>query len=61
MLVYYAFDNRSAWWTMSQVVHLPAAYRFDGKEILIRRDMKTGDVFLKQGALRWNRTRLGRA
>lgn len=28
------------------IVRLPAAYRFDGKEVYIRKDLKTGDVIL---------------
>ncbi len=30
----------------SQAVRLPKAYRFDGNEVFIRRDPKTGDVIL---------------
>ncbi len=30
----------------SQAVRLPAEYRFEGKEVFIRRDEKTGDVIL---------------
>lgn len=30
----------------SQAVRLPAAFRFDTKEVSIRRDPKTGDVIL---------------
>jgi antitoxin VapB len=30
----------------SQAVRLPAAYRFDGEEVYIRRDPATGDVIL---------------
>lgn len=30
----------------SQAVRLPAAYRFDAKEVSIRRDPKTGEVIL---------------
>ena len=30
----------------SQAVRLPAEFRFEGKEVLIRRDKKTGDVIL---------------
>ncbi len=30
----------------SQAVRLPAAYRFDGEEVYIRRDPTTGDVIL---------------
>jgi antitoxin VapB len=30
----------------SQAVRLPAEYRFEGDEVYIRRDERTGDVFL---------------
>ena len=30
----------------SQAVRLPAEYRFEGDEVLIRRDPETGDVIL---------------
>jgi antitoxin VapB len=30
----------------SQAVRLPAAFRFDGDEVFIRRDPTTGDVIL---------------
>lgn len=30
----------------SQAVRLPAEFRFDGDEVLIRRDEKTGDIIL---------------
>jgi antitoxin VapB len=30
----------------SQAVRLPAEFRFDGKEVFIRRDEKTGEVIL---------------
>ena len=32
----------------SQAVRLPAAYRFDTKEIFIRKDAKTGEVILSR-------------
>jgi len=32
----------------SQAVRLPAAYRFDTKEVFIRRDPETGDVILSR-------------
>jgi antitoxin VapB len=32
----------------SQAVRLPAEFRFEGKEVLIRRDPGTGDVVLSQ-------------
>jgi antitoxin VapB len=33
----------------SQAVRLPAEFRFEGKEVLIRRDEQTGDVILSAG------------
>jgi antitoxin VapB len=38
----------------SQAVRLPAAYRFDGKEVFIRRDPKTGDVILSSKPPTWD-------
>ena len=32
----------------SQAVRLPAAFRFDTKEVFIRQDPKTGDVILSR-------------
>ncbi len=32
----------------SQAVRLPAEYRFDGDEVLVRRDGRTGDVILSK-------------
>lgn len=32
----------------SQAVRLPAEFRFDGNEVLIRRDEKTGDIILSE-------------
>lgn len=32
----------------SQAVRLPAEFRFDAKEVFIRRDEKTGDVILSE-------------
>jgi antitoxin VapB len=32
----------------SQAVRLPAEFRFDGKEVYIRRDAATGDVILSR-------------
>jgi antitoxin VapB len=32
----------------SQAVRLPAEFRFDSEEVLIRRDDKTGDVILSE-------------
>lgn len=38
----------------SQAVRLPAAYRFDTKEVFIRRDPETGDVILSRKPATWN-------
>lgn len=38
----------------SQAVRLPAAYRFDAKEVFIRRDARTGDVILSRKPETWN-------
>jgi len=38
----------------SQAVRLPAAYRFDGKEVFIRRDPATGDVILSSKPPSWD-------
>ncbi|MBK5203979.1 MAG: AbrB/MazE/SpoVT family DNA-binding domain-containing protein, partial [Polaromonas sp.] len=32
----------------SQAVRLPAAYRFDSKEVFVRKDPETGDVILSR-------------
>ena len=37
----------------SQAVRLPAAYRFEGTEVFIRRDPKTGDVILSRRPADW--------
>jgi antitoxin VapB len=39
----------------SQVVRLPAEFRFDGDEVFVRRDKRTGDVILsrKSGWSTW--------
>jgi antitoxin VapB len=37
----------------SQAVRLPAAYRFEGKEVFIRHDPKTGDVILSRRPADW--------
>ena len=34
----------------SQAVRLPAEFRFEGKEVLIRKDPVTGDVILSAGS-----------
>lgn len=38
----------------SQAVRLPAAYRFDTKEVFIRQDPETGDVILSRKPENWN-------
>lgn len=38
----------------SQAVRLPAAYRFDTKEVFIRRDSETGDVILSRKPATWD-------
>lgn len=38
----------------SQAVRLPAAFRFDAKEVYVRRDPATGDVILSKRPENWN-------
>jgi antitoxin VapB len=38
----------------SQAVRLPAAFRFDGKEVFIRKDAETGDVILSSRPTTWD-------
>ena len=38
----------------SQAVRLPSAYRFDCKEVFIRKDPKTGDVILSRKPDSWD-------
>lgn len=38
----------------SQAVRLPAEFRFEGKEVYIRRDPKTGDVILSKKPVDWS-------
>lgn len=38
----------------SQAVRLPAAYRFDSKEVFVRQDPKTGDVILSRKPATWD-------
>jgi antitoxin VapB len=38
----------------SQAVRLPAAYRFDTKEVYIRQDTETGDVILSRKPASWD-------
>ncbi len=37
-----------------QAVRLPMAYRFDAKEVFIRRDPETGDVILSRRPTDWD-------
>jgi antitoxin VapB len=37
----------------SQAVRLPAEFRFDGEEVFIRKDEKTGDVILSRRPASW--------
>ena len=38
----------------SQAVRLPAAYRFDSKQVFIRQDATTGDVILSRRPSTWD-------
>lgn len=38
----------------SQAVRLPAEFRFEGKEVFVRRDAKTGDVILSRKPESWD-------
>ena len=38
----------------SQAVRLPAAYRFDTKEVFIRQDPETGDIILSRKPADWD-------
>jgi len=38
----------------SQAVRLPAAYRFNAKEVFIRQDPETGDVILSRKPATWD-------
>ncbi len=38
----------------SQAVRLPAAFRFDTKEVFIRQDPSTGDVILSRKPASWD-------
>ncbi|MFI4957489.1 MAG: antitoxin [Gammaproteobacteria bacterium] len=38
----------------SQAIRLPAAFRFDTKEVYIHRDPETGDVILSRKPESWN-------
>ncbi len=38
----------------SQAVRLPAAFRFDTKEVFIRQDTETGDVILSRRPATWD-------
>ena len=37
----------------SQAVRLPAAFRFDGDEVFVRKDEETGDVILSRKPADW--------
>ena len=38
----------------SQAVRLPSAYRFDAKEVFIRKDPETGDIILSRKPASWD-------
>ena len=38
----------------SQAVRLPAAFRFDSKEVYVDRDPRTGDVILSRRPAKWS-------
>jgi antitoxin VapB len=38
----------------SQAVRIPAEFRFDGKEVFIRRDERTGEVILSRKPVDWD-------
>lgn len=38
----------------SQAVRLPAEFRFEGKEVFVRRDPQTGDVILSRKPADWD-------
>jgi len=38
----------------SQAVRLPAEFRFEGKEVFVRRDPRTGDVILSHKPDSWD-------
>jgi antitoxin VapB len=38
----------------SQAVRLPSEFRFEGEEVFIRRDGKTGDVILSRRPASWD-------
>lgn len=38
----------------SQAVRLPLAYRFDAKEVFIRKDPETGDIILSRKPRNWD-------
>jgi len=38
----------------SQAVRLPSEFRFEGEEVFIRRDEKTGDVILSRRPASWD-------
>lgn len=38
----------------SQAVRLPMEFRFEGREVFVRRDAKTGDVILSRRPTSWD-------
>ena len=38
----------------SQAVRLPAAFRFEGSEVYVRKDLETGDVILSKRPENWD-------
>lgn len=38
----------------SQAVRLPVEFRFEGSEVFIRRDQKTGDIILSRKPASWD-------
>ena len=38
----------------SQVVRLPSGFRFEGNEVFVRRDPKSGDVILSRKPVSWD-------
>jgi antitoxin VapB len=43
----------------SQALRLPAEYRFEGSEVYVRRDPRTGDVILSRRPASWQEDRTG--
>ncbi|MGB0063631.1 MAG: hypothetical protein WBP85_04225 [Terracidiphilus sp.] len=40
----------------SQAVRIPAEFRFDTREVYMRRDLQTGDLILSQSPFTWEET-----